>query len=629
VAQLGGSIDKFRSKANYDVYRKIRNKVNEMVKEDGDNYRKRLLKGFKGNPKRFYGYMRGLQSVKDVTGLKRADGTATDTDKETANELANCFQHMFTKDDQEDQVNNKDSVPDISAWRNSTPSFNALDVAAKLQRLRTDKSAGPDGIHPMLLGSCATAVAEPLAMIFETSFISGEVPEDWKTANIVPIYKKKGLRSDPNNYRPVSLTSVPCKIMESLIRDNLLEFIECNDILTKHQHGFMQHRSCLTNLLETMEAWTEALDNGLGVDVLFLDYRKAFDSVSHKRLIEKLGTLGIQGNMLRWIEQFLTARTMRVGVRGSFSDVIKVLSGVPQGSVLGPLLFLLFVNDLPDWIVTNLKMFADDTKLWITLESEADSAILQTDLDSISEWSNRWLLKFNASKCKLMHIGHKFPTEYHMEDDAGRKVKIEEITMEKDLGIYITSDLKPSTQCIKAAGKARSVLAMVRRNFKRLDPQDFLLIYKTYIRPHMEYCVQAWSPHLAKDIKILENVQRTATKMVPILRKLPYESRLHRLGLTTLERRRIRGDLIETYKILTGKEKVNMEQFFELSNTGHNLRGHNKKLAVNRCRLDTRKYFFSNRVVRYWNDLTQKIVDSESVNVFKNRLDQHWQDMGI
>ena len=193
---------------------------------------------------------------------------------------------------------------------------------------------------------------------------------------------------------------------------------------------------------------------------------------------------------------------MRVGVRGSFSDWIKVFSGVPQGSVLGPLLFLLFVNDLPEWIVGNLKMFADDTKLWITLKSETDSAIVQTDLDSLTAWSNRWLLKFTASKCKLMHIGHKFPT-----DDAGGKVKIEETTMEKDLGIYITSDLKPSTQCVKAARKARSVLAMVRRNFKRLDADDFLLIYKTYIRPHMEYCIQAWSPHLVKDIQVLESVQ--------------------------------------------------------------------------------------------------------------------------
>ena len=150
-------------------------------------------------------------------------------------------------------------------------------------------------------------------------------------------------------------------------------------------------------------------------------------------------------------------------------------------------------------------------------------------------------------------------------------MKIEQTSMENDLGIYITSDLKPSIQCVKAARKARSVLAMVRRNFKRLDADNLLLIYKTYVRPHMEYCIQAWSPHLVKDIQVLESVQRIATRMVSKLKKLPYESRLHRLGLTTLERRRIRGDLIETFKILTGIEKVDMEHFFEFSDTGYNL----------------------------------------------------------
>ena len=189
---------------------------------------------------------------------------------------------MFTKDDGVDQGNRDNETPKVSECHNSTPKFSIPDVTAKLQRLNSDKSAGPDGIHPKLLRSCAVAVAEPLSMIFTSSFESGEVPEDWRTAVIVPFYKKKGLRSDPTNYRPVSLTSVPCKIMESLIRHNLVEFTESNNILTKHQHGFMQCRSCLTNLLEALEAWMEALDEGLGVEVLFLDYRKAFDSVAHR-----------------------------------------------------------------------------------------------------------------------------------------------------------------------------------------------------------------------------------------------------------------------------------------------------------------------------------------------------------
>jgi len=274
-------------------------------------------------------------------------------------------------------------------------------------------------------------------------------------------------------------------------------------------------------------------------------------------------------------------------------------------------------------------MFADDTKLWREMSSESESSILQKDLDSLTDWSKRWLLKFNPSKCKLMHIGHKLKTEYYMEDDNGSKVKIEEVELEKDLGIYIRNDLKVSTQCVNAARKARSVIAMIKRYFRRLDNDDFLLIYKIYIRPHVEYCIQAWSPHLKKDIQCLEKVQRSATRLVPSLRKFTYEERLRRLGLTTLERRRQRGDLIEAYKIMTGKEQVDSDHFFQKSNTNYNLRGHSMKMTVKRCHTDIRKFFFSQRVVQHWNSLPQQIVDAASVNSFKNRLDKHGQDMGI
>jgi Reverse transcriptase (RNA-dependent DNA polymerase)/Endonuclease-reverse transcriptase len=620
----------FQSYTSFEEYRKLRNRVNDMVRADGDAYRKRLLAGFKDRPKRFYGYMRGLQSVKDnISALRRADGTVTGSDKETADELASCFQQMFTKEDIEGRGNQGPATSETPEWQDSDVDFSVQSVLRKLQKINADKAAGPDGVHPMFLKACAASIAEPLSIIFNSSFVSGNIPADWRTASIVPIYKKKGPRADPSNYRPVSLTSVPCKVMESLIKEKLMDFVDRNGILTRHQHGFVQQRSCLTNLLETLEAWTEELDSGYGVDVLFLDYRKAFDSVPHRRLIEKLRNLGIRSNLLRWIESFLTDRTMRVGVRGTFSNWIRVLSGVPQGSVLGPLLFLLFVNDLPDWVVSNLKMFADDTKLWRALKLEGDSRALQEDLDSLSEWSSRWLLKFNPSKCKLMHVGHRMPTEYYMQDDSGSRVKIEEVDEEKDLGVYLKRDLKSSTQCTKAAGKARAVLAMVKRNFKRLDSEDFRLIYKTYIRPHMEYCVQAWSPHLLGDIRSLERVQRSATAMVPALRKLPYEQRLQQLGFTTLERRRCRGDLIEAYKILTGKERVDSQRFFRFSQTGHDLRGHSMKLAVASCHTEVRRHFFSHRVVQHWNGLPQHVVDAQTVNAFKNRLDKHWQDMGI
>jgi hypothetical protein len=306
---------------------------------------------------------------------------------------------------------------------------------------------------------------------------------------------------------------------------------------------------------------------------------------------------------------------------------LNVLSGVPQGSILGPLLFLIFVNELPNWIVNDMKMFADDTKLWTKISSPEDSESLQLDLDSLAAWSNEWQLYFNPEKCKVMHIGHPYDTKYYMHEE-GTKVEVQSVVEEKDLGVYFTRDLKPAKQCIQSAARARAILGMVRRHFRRMDERGFCLLYKTYIRPHLEFSVQAWSPYLRKDIDCLERVQRAATKLVPHLRKLSYEERLEKLRLTSLYDRRRRGDVIETYKILNGKVNVNKEQFFRLSATGHNTRGHSLKLEVQRPRLDKRKFFFSHRVVQQWNSLPQRVVTSVSVNSFKNSFDK-FQDMGI
>ena len=233
-----------------------------------------------------------------------------------------------------------------------------------------------------------------------------------------------------------------------------------------------------------------------------------------------------------------------------------------------------------------------------------------------------WQLKFNADKCKVMHVGHNSNTRYFMGEGAGRK-ELELVTEEKDLGVLTTSTLGASSQCIKSAATAKRIIAMVRRNFRKLDIEDFNIIYRLYIRPHLEHCIQAWSPHLVKDVETLERIQRTATRLVPKLKKMDYSSRLKLLGIPSLKDRRIRGDMIEVYKLMSGKEKVDHRQFFQISCSQYNLRGHNLKLLKKRSRLEVRKHFFSQRTVSVWNSLPKQVVNAESVNGFKNAYDHY------
>ena len=226
-----------------------------------------------------------------------------------------------------------------------------------------------------------------------------------------------------------------------------------------------------------------------------------------------------------------------------------------------------------------------------------------------------------------MHIGHSFDTQYRMKVQ-GKDWKLEETKEERDLAIIVTSNLKPSQQCVRAASKARSILGWINRHFGLLNKDEFSILYKTYVRPHMEFCIQAWSPYLQKDIKCMEKIQRRATKMVYGFRDTSYDDRLKILGLPSLENRRRRGDLMEVFKILTDRENINKEQFFKFSEFSH-LRGHSLKLSKQRSTRQVRQNFFSQRVVNTWSKPPSKVISSTSVNMFKNRLDDHWNDVGV
>ena len=264
-----------------------------------------------------------------------------------------------------------------------------------LKNLKKGKAAGPDDIPTILLSETAEALALPVSIIFRKSLDEGQLPNIWKKAKVTPIFKK-GSRASANNYRPVSLTCILCKVMETLIRNRVLNHMQQNRLICKEQHGFTPGRSCVTQLLDTLDCWTETLDNGGAIDAIYMDFRKAFDSVPHRRLLHKTNSHGIQGLVLKWIEAFLGDRSQQVFVNGSKSQEGRVTSGIPQGSVLGPILFVIYINDLPNQVESEVCIFADDTKLFTQSNNEKAREVLQADLDMLHQWSVAWLLNLHS-----------------------------------------------------------------------------------------------------------------------------------------------------------------------------------------------------------------------------------------
>ena len=602
-----------------EAYEKYRVKLNQSTGENRRaqlNFENKLAKSIKTDNKSFFAYVRDKQRSKVRVGpLKDTAGKVITDDLTSANILNQYFSSVFTKE-------NTETLPEPQSVFDSSINNELLDiditeaiVLQKLNNIKLNKSAGIDEIHPRLLFELRNEIVKPLTTLFKNSLSRGHVPDEWKSANVTPLFKK-GSKADPQNYRPVSLTCITCKIMESIVKDKIVEHLDKFKLIKDSQHGFTKGKSCLTNLLDFMEDVTKWVDEGHPVDVIYLDFAKAFDKVPHKRLIKKLEAHGISGKISKWISTWLSNRKQRVQLNGFMSDWIDAISGVPQGSVLGPILFLIFINDIDNDLNCKISKFADDTKIARKICTDADAKLLNQDLQLLVNWSDRWQMEFNKDKCVVMHIGatnNKHP--YIM----GNKI-LNSTNMERDLGVLIESNCKVSEQCIKAVKKANSMLGLINRKIKYKSKDVITRLYKALVRPHLEYCIQAWNPYLQKDIHLLEGVQRRALKLINGFKYISYEQRLDKTGLTTLEERRVRGDLIEVFKIANGLDKLDFDRFFKKSSSNY-LRGHSCKLVKGRSRLNVRQNFFTNRVINRWNALPEHVVAAPNVNIFKNRYD--------
>ena len=302
-----------------------------------------------------------------------------------------------------------------------------------------------------------------------------------------------------------------CKVLEGLVREHLSEFMKTNKLLSPKQYGFIKGRSTTLQLLKVLDDWTRSLEKGKQIDTIYMDFKKAFDTVPHRRLIGKLKSYHISAELTRWIENFLEEREQHVGINGKVSRWHKIMSGIPQGSVLGPFLFVLYINDLPDTLESTPYMYADDTKIYRNIEGRHDIATLQTDLNKLQHWSDKWLLRFHPDKCKQLTIGRQhFDTEYHLYTDEGNQRKqaiLEKCAQEKYIGVVMDNDLSFEQHMSDKIKKANSIMGVIRRTFNNLNNTIFIMLYKGLVRPHLEYASSVWAPHKAKNIIALEKVQ--------------------------------------------------------------------------------------------------------------------------
>ena len=559
--------------------------------------------------------------------------------KEKAEALVNQFKSVFTIET--DTL--KPTVKYGPIKPLSSIKITKAGVKKLLGKINPRKAMGPDQIPNLVLKTCAENIAPSMTLLFQYSMDTGALPNDWLNANIAPIYKK-GDRHQPENYRPVSLTSVPGKLLEHIICSQLMKHLESQDILTSLNHGFRAGYSCETQLIITMNDLVKSLEKNSQTDMAILDFSKAFDTVPHSKLLHKLNEYGVKGQLHKWFTSFLTRRHMRVVVDGAASREVTVDSGVPQGTVLGPILFLCHINDLPDAVKSSVRLFADDCLLYREIHSQEDHNILQNDLNELELWAERWGMRFNAKKCYIMSIKQQSSCFYQLSGHV-----LNQVSQNPYLGAIISEDLKWEAHINKITGKASSMVGFLRRNLKMCPIDSKKLAYVTLIRSTLEYAASVWDPYLIKDVKKLEQVQHKAVRFIvgDYISKYPgfITAKLEELDIPTLEERRKNIRLSLFYKVAYGKvpaikqtdhlqavlntrrrTKPSRLQGYEVPDELKlNTRNHCMCFKTIPARTAQYKHSFFPRTTIDWNNLSEVQILSTSVDLFRQGLQSRLQ----
>ena len=599
---------------------KVEEKMKELIQLELEQKEIDALKQMKRNPKYFYSYVKQFSKNENRIGPLQDEGGNLQSNPETkANLLQNQYIKVFSKPE---DVDLDQQYPDKSNAKLEDIIITIDDIKEAVKEIPTYAAPGPDKLPAIVLKECINEIAVALLIIWKKSIETGEIPEYLKLQTIIPLFKK-GSKAAAENYRPVSLTSHLIKLFERVMRKKLIHFIEQNSLLSENQHAFRAGRSCLSQLLEHMDAVLQSLSHSLNVDVVYLDFAKAFDKVDHYILMQKVYQFGIRGKLYRWIKNFLDNRYQQVIVEGMLSRKEKVISGVPQGTVLGPLLFLIYINDLEASLKHSiLRIFADDSKIVKEIANPFDHAKLQEDLSLAIQWSEKNNMELNQKKFQLIQYGNKEDLKGPYETGTSTNVTLHREHDIKDLGVYLSENLTWETHIADAVKTARKYLGWILRSFKSRKQEILISLYKSYVVPRLEYASILWTPYLIKHITQIEAIQRTITAKVEGLDNLNYYQRLRALGLYSLQRRRERFAAIYMYKVSKNLVPNNLKfQFYEASR--HGLKCHQPTIAASTSRLSTvRKNFFTTTGPSIFNILPRKMKEATSLNSFKSQLDK-------
>lgn len=530
---------KYKNHSDYETFSLYRERFKTLCPKFFDNYINSLEEGIRDDIRLLWSYVDSRKQKNGIPDEINYLNYVTNNPSEACELFLNFFSSVYEPSDPNNTFidpsclghsNNADMISNIH--------FSMDAIVSALKSLDVTKGAGPDGIPPIFFKLTRDTICLPLYVLFNQSISEGKLPSIWKSANVVPVHKS-GSRHDVQNYRPISLLSTLPKVLERLVHDAIYPTL--HPIIIPEQHGFVKKRSTLTNLVTYSTFLFECMDNRKQVDSVYTDFCKAFDKVDHGMLLRKIAFNGIRGNLFRWFQSYITNRTQKVVVNGYASSSIQVTSGVAQGSILGPLLFVLFVNDISEcFINSNFLLYADDLKIYRTISSYDDCMKLQQDLNRLSDYCNINKLFLSLPKCKTItftknkHIIHH---KYHLNN-----IPLETVPLIRDLGILFDSKLHFNTHIDHITSKAYKLFGFITRScsaFKR--PSTYLYLYKTLIRSQIEYAVIVWNPFYDKYHKQLESIQRKFLRYVNCKCyhfKESYENLLLKFSIDTLKSRR-------------------------------------------------------------------------------------------